>query len=188
MKKLFLFGGILFCLGLAGCGASRPTSSNQNSESNNVHSDSMSSPSHDSKSQIKSTKVESIHIESETNKKIYESFVKNDLKMFINNKFGIHEFIGDDKTGIVGKEIDINSGFTFYTKNVDSGFQYIINVQNYSTSELLEEAYRTINNNKITISEYQIVKNDSLKSLMCATTDMPAEEFANYSEVFKEIK
>lgn len=187
MKKLFV--GMTLLLALTGCG-SNGSDSNKESSTSTSKVESTNTSSMVSKETVDSSKSGSnlsAQPVADTNKKIVEAFEKNKLPMFIAGNTGIHE--PTEEEGHVLPEIPILSGLSFYTENVDSGFEYIIYVQTYSSLAELDQAFDALNQGiSNSVLTYQVSKNDDILSVIFASDTMDSSTFSKYEKVFTSLK
>lgn len=187
MRKAIIFATLLSFVILTGCekNQNEEISKNEGRQKNSeIYNSSSKNTSLSSEIEKQSQDSFVSPIENPTNKQIVDGFINAGLFLYNPIGEGPHEITENDAIGTV----PVLSGINFYTKPGESKFEYIINVQSYSSSDEMNQAYNEIPNLPDSISSYYISKNEAINSIIFASTLMEENTYELYKSAFESVQ
>lgn len=180
-------------LTLSACSKPEQTKSSSSTSSTAAESSTIATSSSEISSDTSETKEErslgeiTKNLKSDTNKKITEEFLKNNLIMYNSAVEGPAELLPITDDGLTDMPI-YESGMRFYTEKSDDSL--IINVENYTSLDELNNAENYYKENAV--DKILISKNTKYFSLMYTNPRIGKEEvdsktFADYQNIFENI-
>lgn len=182
MKKI-IFLSLLSGLFLVGCGSNNDKKVSSDSKVDQLES-SVKKLESSSSSEVKQINEKNTSIisslSSDINKKTAEAFLDNDLKMYNLSENFIDQENWTNDSPIPASEL------IFVVKDKSEEVKDYINIVNYENYDQISEG-KLFYENSLTY-KINIVENDSIKSILYASSEMDQNVFNKYKEVFETIK
>ncbi|MDA9472630.1 hypothetical protein [Enterococcus sp. 5H] len=126
-------------------------------------------------------------IKSDTNKKIAQAFFDAGLEMYVNKDIGLGVTEIDTINDAAYLDPIPETGLSFYTEKVDSGFEYIIKIYTYPDEAQMNMAIDNFENGEYSVPQ-RVARNSHINSFITADMSMSEADFNKYKDVFEKIQ